>query len=156
MQVYSRVPRSHQLQTAGKTIGTRWLDVNKGDGTVRDYRSRLVGKEFRHGQDDTLYASTPPLEALRAILSYVATHGTGIGDNQRQQGKVLKGIMLNYIKRASFYAAARRDLYIELLKEGAECSKGSAGQAQTLFMGRAMQQRIDKIHWPAAWRNSAL
>ena len=29
--VYKVVPRSHQKQHRGKIIGTRWVDVNKGD-----------------------------------------------------------------------------------------------------------------------------
>ena len=29
--VYKVVPRSHQKQHGGKIIGTRWVDVNKGD-----------------------------------------------------------------------------------------------------------------------------
>ena len=31
MQVYERVPRSDQLKTRGKIIGTKRIDVNKGD-----------------------------------------------------------------------------------------------------------------------------
>ena len=46
--VYTRVPKSHQQRSGGKIIGTRWVDVNKGDETTRNYRSRLVGKEYRH------------------------------------------------------------------------------------------------------------
>ena len=38
-----------------------------------DYRSRLVTKEFNNGQEEGLDASTPPLEALRWILSHAAT-----------------------------------------------------------------------------------
>ena len=71
--VYERVPRSHQVHTGGKIIGVRWVDVNKGDAEDTNYRSRLVGREFNVGRDDALYASTPPLEALRLILSYAAT-----------------------------------------------------------------------------------
>ena len=33
-------------QSGGKIIGTRWIDVNKGDEKNPVYRSRLVGKEF--------------------------------------------------------------------------------------------------------------
>ena len=29
--VYKVVPQSHQSQRGGKAIGTRWVDVNKGD-----------------------------------------------------------------------------------------------------------------------------
>ena len=38
------VPRSHQSQTGGKLIGTRWVDVNRGDAEAPDCRSRLVGR----------------------------------------------------------------------------------------------------------------
>ena len=38
--VYDVVPRDHQLQTGGKLIGTRWVDVNKGDAETPDCRSQ--------------------------------------------------------------------------------------------------------------------
>ena len=44
MKVYDRVPRAQQKETGGKIIGVRWVDVNKGDATKTDYRSRLVGQ----------------------------------------------------------------------------------------------------------------
>ena len=44
LKVYDRVHRSHQVQTGGKIIGVRWVDVNKGDATDTNYRSRLVGR----------------------------------------------------------------------------------------------------------------
>ena len=71
--VYRIVPRSHQLQTGGKVIGTRWVDVNKGDFDNPNCRSIFVGREFNAGKDDSLYAATPPLEALRYVLSCAAT-----------------------------------------------------------------------------------
>ena len=70
--VYTRVPKSHQLRTGGKIIGTRWVDVDKGDETERNYRSRLVGKEYNTYADDYLYAATPPLQALRLVISHAA------------------------------------------------------------------------------------
>lgn len=56
--VYEVVPRSHQKKTGGKVIGTRWVDVNKGDAANPKFRSRLVGREFNVGRDDSLYAAT--------------------------------------------------------------------------------------------------
>ena len=44
MRVYDRVPRAEQKQTGGKIIGTKWIDVNKGDSDNPRIRSRLVGK----------------------------------------------------------------------------------------------------------------
>ena len=66
-------------QHGGKTIGTRWIDINKGDEESPDYRSRMVGNEFNVGSDPALYAATPPLEALRLIGSRAATTRRGAG-----------------------------------------------------------------------------
>ena len=75
--VYERFPRSHQVHTGGKIIGVRWVDVNKGDATDTNYRSRLVGREFNIGRDDFPYAATLPVEALRVVISHAATHSQG-------------------------------------------------------------------------------
>ena len=77
--VYEVVPRSMQKVTGGKIIGTRWVDVNKGDIDNPNCRSRFVGREINVGRDDTLYAATPPLEALRVVLSHAATRKKGKG-----------------------------------------------------------------------------
>ena len=44
MKVYDRVPRTEQLKTGGKIIGTKWIDVNKGDIDNPKIRCRLAGK----------------------------------------------------------------------------------------------------------------
>ena len=72
--VYEYATKTQREQTLGKIIGVRWADVNKGDSEEPEYRSRLVGREFHVGKDDALYALTPPLEALRVIISHVATY----------------------------------------------------------------------------------
>ena len=86
----------------------RWVDVNKGDQDDPEYRSRLVGREFNVGRDDALYAATPPLEALRIIISHAATNP------EKGPERV---IMINDVRRAYFYAKINRDVYIELPKE---------------------------------------
>ena len=58
----------------GKLIKGRWLDVNKGDSSKPDIRSRYVGKEFATGVDASLYAGTPPLEALKMLVAHAASH----------------------------------------------------------------------------------
>ena len=45
MEDYTRVPRAMQKMKGGKTIGVRWVDVNKGDSEKPDMRIRLVGQE---------------------------------------------------------------------------------------------------------------
>ena len=101
MGVYRKIKRPPGI----KTIKTRWLDVNKGDKSNPDCRSRLVGKEFNDGIDPSLYAGTPPLEALRMVISRAATGGA------RGQHKK---VMVNDVKRAYFHAKATRDIYIEI------------------------------------------
>ena len=86
--------------------------MNKGDAAHPNYRSRLVGKEFKTYADDALYASTPPLEALRLIMSKAATD-----DMDRQ-------LMINDVRRAYFYAQATRELYVELPAEDSASGKG--------------------------------
>ena len=71
--VYRRVPRALVKEMNGNIVSTKWLDTNKGDKDNPNYRSRFVAREFNQGRDDTLYASTPPLEALRLIISHAST-----------------------------------------------------------------------------------
>ena len=95
MGLYDYVPRTEQKLTGGKIIGTKWIDVNKGDSDNPRLRSRMVGKEFRTGPDDALYASTSPLEALRVIVSRAATIDS--------QGR-MREIMVNDVSCAYSYA----------------------------------------------------
>ena len=125
--VYKIVPRSHQKRTGGKIIGTRWVDVNKGDSECPNCRSRLVGREFNVGKDDTLYASTPPLEALRYVLSYAGTWGDGSSER--------RAVMINDVRRAYFYAKATRDLYIELPVEDPDASPDVLGKLELCLYG---------------------
>ena len=113
MGVYERVPRSHMSTTRGKLIKTRWIDINKGDSKTHNYRSRLVGKEFKTYADDSLYASTPHLEALRLIISKAATR-----DGVKME------IMMNDVRRAYFHAQATRDVYVELAAEDPQYGVG--------------------------------
>ena len=65
MRVYDKIPRAQAVRKGWKVIKTRWVDINKGDEDHPEYRSRLVGREFRF-LDPTMpgtFAATPPLEA---------------------------------------------------------------------------------------------
>ena len=69
-QVYRKVPIKECWDVTGKApIQTRWLDINKGDKVHPDYRSRLVAKDFKKDRRMDLFAATPPLEALKMLLS---------------------------------------------------------------------------------------
>ena len=59
MGVYEIVPRGQIDECGGKLIDARWIGTSKVDELNPEYRSRLVGREFNTGKDDSLYASTP-------------------------------------------------------------------------------------------------
>ena len=103
--VYRRVPRSRVAELNGKMVSVKWLDTNKGDKNNPNHRSRLVARSFNQGKDDTLYASTPPLEAMRLIISHAAT----IDPNKPT---VRREMMVNDVRRAYFYAKQRRNVFI--------------------------------------------
>ena len=69
-------------------------------------RARWVAKEYKTHARPELYASTPPLEALKVVLSEIATG--------EREGKVLA---LVDVRRAYFYAPARRKVFVELPPE---------------------------------------
>ncbi|CAK0879940.1 unnamed protein product, partial [Prorocentrum cordatum] len=73
--VYTKVPISECFEKTGRApIGTRWVDVNKGDENRPEYRSRIVAQELKKLEDrDDTFAATPPLEALKFIFSLCMT-----------------------------------------------------------------------------------
>ena len=76
--------------------------MNEGDLDKPNIRCRLVGKEFRTTPDNAVYASTPPLEALRLIVSRTGTW---------EDAGCEREIMINDVSRAYFYAEANRCMY---------------------------------------------
>ena len=92
-----RLPRHVAKAHGGQIIKGRWVDKNKGDSLSLDYCARFVAKEYNVGVDPTLYAATPPLEALELLLAHAA--------GQRERGT---HVMLSDVKRAYFNAEAHR------------------------------------------------
>ena len=128
MGVYEVVPRSEIADSGGKLIDTRWIDTNKMDELNPEYRSRLVGREYNDGKDDTLYASTPPLEALRLIVSWAAT----VKGSKKEHCHEL---MINDVRRAYFYAKASRNLFVELPDEDPRKAAGLVGRLKLCLYG---------------------
>ena len=128
MGVYTRVKRSEMQKCPGKMISTKWIDTNKGDRDNPNYRSRLVGREFNEGHNDLLYASTPPLEAMRLILSHAATTDDEQPGRRRQ-------VMINDVSRAYFYAKQKRIIYIELPKEDGDAKVDEIGRLELCLYG---------------------
>ena len=88
-----------------KVISTKWIAQNKGDVDAPKYRARLVGREIAREKRDDLFAATPPLESLKAVISQCAS---------RQEGKRPHCIMSIDIKRAYFYEPAAQPVFIAI------------------------------------------
>ena len=96
--------------------------MNKGDEATPDVRSRLAAKDFAGRRDDAFFAATPPLEALRLLISDLMS-GVGTGAEE------VKMIILD-AKKAHLHAQAERALYVEL---PAEAGGGCARLVRSLY-----------------------
>ena len=124
--VYTKVRINEAWSVTGKgPIGTRWLDINKGDEDSPELRSRLVGQEFNRSRDDLMFAATPPLELKKALFSLAVT---GTKDSK----KPLKLLFID-VRRAYFYAKARRPVYVKLPPEDHE--EGKCGRLNVSLYG---------------------
>ncbi len=98
--VYVKRPISECYEVTGKApLGIRWIDINKGDDLVEELRSRLVAKEIKRDKREDLFAATPPLEALKMLLSLAVTEGFGHSKGNRGGGDKIDFID---VKRAYF------------------------------------------------------
>ena len=102
------IQEAHQVPDS-KIIPSRWVLCNKGDIETPDVRARLVGCEINTYQDDSFYASTPPLEAKRMLLSEFASR-------RFQDGHPLKLSFVD-IRKAYFNEVPKRALFVRLPKE---------------------------------------
>ena len=72
MKVWTKVPLSQCLAETGKqAIRIRWVDRNKRDEKDPTYMSRIVAKKFKTYASPDLFATTPPVEYTRFLLSCV-------------------------------------------------------------------------------------
>ena len=106
MKVYSKVPISQCVKETGKrSIGTRWIDVNKGDKAHPKHRSRLVAQELATHKQPELFAATPPIEYVRYLVSRCASS---------QWCNKRTCLMIQDVKKAYFFAKATRRVYVAL------------------------------------------
>jgi hypothetical protein len=140
--VWLKRPRGEARARTGKgAISVRWVDVNKGDDMNPRYRSRLVARQIKaHDRSGaSFFAPTPPLEALRMVLSLAATT---IGDwkpcydphsDRRTQ------VSLIDISRAYFNAKVDKDAetYVQLPEEDEDCGTMCAKLLRHMYGTRA-------------------
>lgn len=139
-KVWIKIRRDMAIKKKWKIIKTRWIDINKGDKQNPVMRSRLVGKEFNDGADNEMFAATPPLEALRILISEAATVEDG-GEGEE------KAMMLNDVARAFFEAAVKRDVCIELPDEDLE-----PGETRDQWVGKLLQSLYGTRDAAANWQ----
>ena len=71
--LYTEVDVAGCFQATGKKpISTKWVDTDKGDG---QYRSRWVARDFKTGTSTDFFAATPPWEAVKFLVSLMASQG---------------------------------------------------------------------------------
>jgi hypothetical protein len=109
-KVWDVVPVAECWKNTGrKPLQSKWVDVNKGDLKRPVVRSRFVAKEFADKRSDDFFAATPPLEALRMLLSHAATG--------RRTGKGGRKILVIDARKAHLHAHAERLVYVDLPPE---------------------------------------
>ena len=86
-----------------------------------------MAKEINTGYEEGLYASTPPLEALRWILSETATVEGGAASEE-------KVVLISDVSRAFFEAPATRKVAVTLPDEALEEWEKGKGKVGILRM----------------------
>ena len=90
---------------------SRWVDINKGDDKKRNYRSRVVAQEFNDGSQmvEDLFAGTPPLEAVKMLLSEASTvEEADVGT---------RVVIVADVKKTFYEALAKRRICMEVPEE---------------------------------------
>ena len=116
--VWKKVPKGTARWVTGKSaIPVRWVDVNKGDDLNPEYRSRLVAKDIRQKGTEAAFAAMPPVEAIRTIVSLLATQLPGEGYQPKGDDRIQLSVI--DIKRAYFNAIVPPDdpQYVQLPPE---------------------------------------
>ena len=128
-----------------KTIGTRWVDVNKQDQESPLYRSRLVAQEVKKGSGfDEFLAAMPSLSALKMPVTITVTFqlphaGAAVKEAYAKRG--LLGFL--DVKRAIIFIG--RD-------KGALC--GTSCKSQETW--RRCSWKMAQVALRNAWRTSGL
>ena len=114
--VYEQVDEREAIAKYQLTpIDTQWIDTDKASqGEPMQMRSRIIAREFKNEDRPDVCAGTPPLEALKCIISIAASH------------KKTFSVMHIDESRAYFHAKAQRPVLVRLPVEdrvGADAGK---------------------------------
>ena len=124
LKVFEYVAEEEAREITGRPpISVDWVDTNKGDRERPVLRSRLVVQETRRistlGPEDAaaIFAATPPLEALRFVLSQAMTE-------QRDDRQMERVVAFLDISRAHLHSPIRREVFVKACREDHECPEG--------------------------------
>ena len=126
--VWSTRPSDEAVRVTGrKPISVRWVDTNKGDDDCPNIRSRLVAREIRPAGVESIFAPTPPLEALRTVLSLATTKLPG-DEFKRWEPEHPERMQISLVDISRAYFNARVDeatpTYVQLPVEHSEAASG--------------------------------
>ena len=96
--------------TGKAPIGGRWVGHNKGDADSPKIRCRYVAKDIARWRDGAMCAATPPLEAVRLLLSDLATRRRS-GDRRKTGQR--KALVID-VSKAHLHAFVKRGVYVAL------------------------------------------
>ena len=102
------VPIYEAKAVGQRLIGTRFVDVNKGDLEHPDVRSRLVAQDTRYASSIQgnssveTFAATPPLEGLRLLFALHMTHSPSLESCVLSFLDIKKAHLLPFIDRDVF------------------------------------------------------
>ena len=151
MKVWDVIPRP----SGERVITTGWVDINKKDEANPKYRSRLVARELKKRYPggvssdvhqpswEDFYASMPPISALRVLFALATSkRAPDLEGKMRDLPKDQCLVFLD-IKKAHFWADARRRLLIELPAE--------AGVDTSKYVGLLRKSLYGTRDTPANW-----
>ena len=108
--VWDVVPVAESWSVTGKApLQGKWFNVNKGDLEKPVFHSRYVAKEFANTKSDDFFSPTPPVEALRLLLSHA--------DSGRSSSAGDCKIQVVDARKAHLHGFAERNLYVALPPE---------------------------------------
>ena len=142
--VYEEVTKDWCVSEGLTPVGARWVLVNKGDIKNPVIRARLVAQETKRvsaldpSNPSATFAATPPVEALRFMLSLPMT-----GPRKPQQYERVLGFF--DISRAHFHSPARRKIAIRVPKEDTECSSRLAKLLVAMYGTKDAAQCFDNL-----------
>ena len=139
--VYEKVDEKEAVEKYRVTpIDTKLIDTDKAfEGESMQIRSRICAREFKSDDRPDLYAGTPPLEALKAIVSIAANHKGNPPTTHTDA------------PRAHFHAKAQRPVLIRLpVEDRMGTDAGKVGLMKKSMYGT----RDAASNWERDWQEN--